>query len=193
VKPDWTGRTAVVICSGPSLTAADCGKVKVHKTIVTNTSYRLAPWADVLFGHDAAWWRVHHQDVDASGFIGRRYCMQRQAPTATCISGLGWIPKAGNSGACALALAVRFGAAKVILIGADCKTGEKTHWHGDHPEGLGNAGKVADWPAQFKMAADFAQANGVEVVNCTRDTALECIRRGVLEDELWTPAYSATE
>lgn len=114
--------------------------------------------------------------------------MQRQAPTAMSISGLGWIPMAGNSGACALALAVRFGSAKVILIGADCKTGEKTHWHGDHPAGLGNAGKVADWPAQFKMAADFAQANGVDVVNCTRDTALECIRRGVLEEELWTQA-----
>lgn len=184
MKPDWTGQTVVVICSGPSLIADDCDRVKGQKTIVTNTSYRLAPWADVLFGHDAAWWCVHHRDVDDVGFVGRRYCMQRQAPTAMCISGLGWIPRVGNSGACALALAVRFGAKKVILIGADCKVGEKTHWHGDHPAGLGNAGKIADWPAQFKVAADFATNQFVDVVNCSRQTALRCIRRNSLENEL---------
>jgi len=188
MKPDWTDLTAVVVCSGPSLTAEDCEMVREsgHKVIVTNTSFRVAPWADVVFGYDSAWWDVHADELDREGFAGYRYSMQSKARSATALAGLGWIPQVGNSGACALALAVRFGARKVILLGADCKVGDRAHWHEDHPAPLRNAASVINWPAQFQKAADFAKSNGVDVVNCSRDTALGCIRRGLLEDELWT-------
>lgn len=193
MKPDWTGLTAVVICSGPSLTYEDCEKVRDsdQKVIVTNTTYRLAPWADVVFGFDRGWWELHAAELDRFGFTGHRYCMHPKAPTAMMVHGLGWIPNCGNSGACSVALSVRFGVRKVILLGADCKKGEKAHWHEDHPAPLRNAQSVESWPAQFQKAADFAAKNGVDVVNCTRDTALTCFRRGVLEKELWTPANFA--
>lgn len=188
MKPDWTGQTAVVICSGPSLTADDCEKVRAsgHKTIVTNTTFRLAPWADVLFGHDREWWRLHSEEIEATGFKGLCYSMQPKTNAfgAEPIHGMGWIPLAGNSGACALALAARFGVAKIILLGADCKAGEKKHWHEDHPAPLKNAQSVDKWPAQYAKAVQFAKHAGAEVVNCSRATALECIRIGVLEDEL---------
>lgn len=88
-----------------------------------------------------------------------------------------------NSGAGAIVLAVTFGAKRIILLGYDCQhTGGKTHWHGNHPRGLGNAGKVKEWPAQFEEIKK--KFSVVDIVNCTRETALSCFRRADLEAEL---------
>ena len=89
----------------------------------------------------------------------------------------------GNSGAGAIALAAKAGASRVILLGYDCeKSGGKVHWHGDHPAGLGNAGSMPKWPEQFKRLA--ASLSGVEVINCSRATALTAFPRGKLESVL---------
>lgn len=88
-----------------------------------------------------------------------------------------------NSGAGAIAVAVGFGARRVVLLGYDCqRTKGKAHWHADHPAGLGNAGSLDKWPAQFAEVARKFPA--VDIVNCTRSTALECFRRASLEDML---------
>jgi hypothetical protein len=64
----------VCIASGPSLTAEDVERVRAagHPVIVTNTTFRLAPWADVLFGMDSKWWKEYHKEVD-SVFTGRKH------------------------------------------------------------------------------------------------------------------------
>jgi hypothetical protein len=48
----------VCIASGPSLTARDCDLVEAagHSVIAVNNSYLLAPFADVLYAGDRAWW-----------------------------------------------------------------------------------------------------------------------------------------
>lgn len=88
-----------------------------------------------------------------------------------------------NSGAGAIAAAALLGAQRIILLGYDCAyTGGKTHWHGDHPKGLFNAGAVADWPAHFeRLAKDLSS---VEILNCSRSTALACFPLGDLESAL---------
>ncbi|HUG56620.1 MAG TPA: hypothetical protein VL002_00105 [Candidimonas sp.] len=88
-----------------------------------------------------------------------------------------------NSGLAAIKLAMQFGAEKIVLLGYDCQhTGGKKHWHGDHPKGLGNAGSVQHWSMRF---AGFARkVSGVEIVNASRKTALECFPRMDLEDAL---------
>lgn len=68
------------------------------------------------------------------------------------------------------------------MLGYDCgygKQGQK-HWHADHPYGLGNAGSVRKWPAQF-AALDMG---GVRVINASRATALDCFERMSLEEAL---------
>lgn len=88
----------------------------------------------------------------------------------------------GNSGAGAVALADKAGARRVILLGYDCqKTNGLTHWHGSHPRGLGDAGSLPKWPNQF---ARLAAAVGCEVINCSRETALEAFPRGDLDSVL---------
>ncbi|OMG88000.1 hypothetical protein [Achromobacter xylosoxidans] len=88
-----------------------------------------------------------------------------------------------NSGAGAVALSAMRGAERVILLGYDAQlTGGHAHWHPDHGDGLGNAGSVAKWPAQF---ADLARRlSAVRVVNASRATALECFPRQDLSQAL---------
>ena len=88
-----------------------------------------------------------------------------------------------NSGAGAINLAITLGAKRVILLGYDCqKTGGKAHWHGNHEKGLGNAGTIRDWPAQFaKLAKVYPDT---DIINASRDTALTCFRRADLDEVL---------
>jgi hypothetical protein len=91
----------------------------------------------------------------------------------------------GNSGYQALNLVYHFGVSRVLLIGYDMqKTGNRSHWHGDHPAGLHRSSPYSEWVRRFKrLAADLKQA-GVEVINCSEHTALPYFPRARLEDVL---------
>jgi hypothetical protein len=183
--PNWRGRTAVCIASGPSLTVEDCEFVRGAglPTIVTNTTFRIAPWADVLFGFDYKWWRVHLAEVRAT-FSGRLFCQSNRWPSRY----LEWPGMArgyrsfGNSGANAVSLAVVLGASRVVLLGYDCQlTGGRSHHHGDHPEPFANCDKLPQWPLQFERLGRWASARGIPVVNASRESALTCFDRVPLE------------
>lgn len=189
-RPDWQGRTVVCIASGPSLTAQDCEAAQAagHPAIVTNSSFRAAPWADILFGHDSRWWKAHLAEVKASGFAGRLL-------TASPVGGnLGletthhsaWLRSYPNSGAAAIGIAIAAGALRVVLLGFDCGFGPggKRHWHADHPAGMSNCISIAAWPRHFKLVAQDAEKAGVEVLNASRATALRCFARVDLAEAL---------
>src|SRR5690242_9018703 len=134
--PDWTGRAVAAIASGPSLTAEDCERVRAAglATIVTNTSFRLCPWADVLYAFDFKWWRVYREEVELV-FRGRRFS-QVTFPPPGVESVKGWpgFRSFGNSGATAVSFAILCGAREIVLLGYDCQlTGGRSHHHGDHP------------------------------------------------------------
>lgn len=89
-----------------------------------------------------------------------------------------------NSGIGAMFLARNLGAEKIILLGYDCKAGSdgKRHWHGSHKEGLANAGSMPKWQGQFlEVSNTFGD---IEVLNCSRDTALNVFPKVILEDAL---------
>jgi hypothetical protein len=151
--------------------------------VVANTSFRAALWADALFAMDRAWWDVHRDEV-ARDFKGSKFSTSI-LPLTYGVTRLQTAEFNGfrNSGAGTIELAHLFGAVKVILLGFDCqKTDGKAHWHGNHPAGLGNAGMMAKWPQHFRELA--ARVKRMEVVNCSRQTALTVFERGVLEDHL---------
>lgn len=150
--------------------------------IVTNTTFRAAPWADVLLAMDRAWWEKYIDEV-GSTFTGARYSVNliNQRFRVTQIAQP--FTAHGNSGAAAISMAAKAGASKIILVGYDCQhTHGKAHWHGDHPVGLGNAGRMEKWHAQFAKLA--ATLKGVSVVNCSRETALSAFPRGNLDEYL---------
>lgn len=135
---------------------------------------------------DAAWWKTYGEEAKAT-FQGEFWAPMRVPGVRRAVFNNG-----KNSGAGAIALAAHWGATRVILLGYDCQhTGGRAHWHGDHPDGLGNAGSVAKWPGQF--AALAANLRDVSVVNCSRQTALTCFPReelgSALSDEPKTPVF----
>ena len=87
-----------------------------------------------------------------------------------------------NSGAQAINLAYLKGATRIILLGYNMQnTGGKSHWFGDHPKELTN-GQYHTYVERFtRLAADLA-AEGVEVINCSRETALHQFKRATIDD-----------
>lgn len=61
-------------------------------------------------------------------------------------------------------------------------TGGKAHWHGDHPKGLGNAQRMNRYVMHFPYIAKDLEAEGVEVINCSRETALDCFKRASIRE-----------
>lgn len=192
-RADWVGRwpgaTVVCIASGPSLTPEDCELVRESglPTIVTNTTFRMCPWADVLFAFDRKWW-AHYLPEVRQTFKGRLIGWS-PGLQAFGIPSLhdekAWFTHFHNSGACSASLAIAAGASRVILLGCDCqKTGGKVHWHADHPAPMGNARSIGNWPTQWKNLARYAAARHVPVENASRATALTVFPRVDLADAL---------
>ena len=127
---------------------------------------------------DAPWWEAYGDEVQRD-FIGARYSNN----PVKYAQHLQNFKHYSNSGAACVSLAVAGGASKVVMLGYDCQhTGGKAHWHGDHPRGMTNARGTDKWPEKFaELAAD---ATGVEIINCSRVTALDCFPRGTLENEI---------
>lgn len=180
----WGWRTVVCIASGPSLTADDCERVRQwrqarpeeegRRVVCVNTTFRMTPWADAVFAIDRDWWKQYA--AEAESFTGERLSMRLNRYGAKA-AGIG---EHGNSGAGAISLAALRGASRVILLGYDAQyTGGTRHWHGDHPRNLGNAGSIAKWPEHFEKVAKSLAS--MEIINCSRETALRCFPRESLE------------
>ena len=55
---DWTGRAAAVVASGPSIRKEEVASLRGRLPVIAiKENYDLAPWADVVYGCDASWWR----------------------------------------------------------------------------------------------------------------------------------------
>lgn len=175
--PDWRGRTVTCIASGPSLTLEDCRMV-AGPIVVTNSTFRLVPWADALFFFDPPWWRVNAKEVRET-FAGRVFT-QSLVPLkgVNCVRRDLRFKSFGNAGANAVSFAIAAGASKVVMLGYDCAlTDGRAHHHADHPSPLRNCDTIARWPQQFARLADWAARRGARVVNASRVTALECFPR----------------
>lgn len=140
----------------------------------------------MLYACDDTWWAMHYAET-ATRFRGERWTISARSRDRYDIHWVYGIDKPGlskvtdhihtgkNSGHQAVALAAYFGAKKILLLGFDfCRSGGKSHWHGDHPPGLGNGGKFANWVKHMGTVAPDAKKMGIEVINCSRRTAINC-------------------
>lgn len=187
VPPMWRGRTVAVLASGPSMSLQVATLARrAGAAVAVNDTYRLAPWADVLYGADADWWRRNPQARD---FPGLKVCADDSLlwpevlnlrhtgksgfdPDPTCIR------SGGNSGYQAVHVAAQAGAARILLCGFDMGGG---HWHGAPAPA---AERFTTWIKHFATLADGLGARGVEVINCTPGSALTCFQRMPLEEAL---------
>lgn len=138
----------------------------------------MAPWADVLYAMDRAWWKEYGAEARLT-FDGEMCTPIAGVPDVQRVL----FDHGKNSGLGAIALAAAWGAERVILLGYDCrKEAGRAHWHVDHPDEMGNAGAMSKWPRQFAELA--RRVKSTEIVNCSPGTAIECFERKALVDAL---------
>lgn len=159
-----------------------------------NESWRLAPWAGLLYGCDFAWWRHRDgvpefaglkvgQDRRAAAAYGLELVSLRRNRHELLVDRPGVIGSFGNSGAQLVNLVVQFGARRVILVGFDYG-GE--HWHGRHPARLNNpkAEVLATWATRLDRQALRFLELGVEVLNASPISALKAYPKVTLSEAL---------
>lgn len=185
---DFKGKTVVCIASGPSLSAADCALVEQSgaAAIAVNSSYMLAPFADIFYAGDAQWWDSHYVNTashDAELWsCSQSICDKHRDIQHFRVSqkNMGW-----NSGMRAIELAASMGADKILLLGYDASIKHGVHWHGPHTKTENPcADRCRKWRDQFARVAANMKKNGVQVINCSRYTELRCFPINRLEDEL---------
>lgn len=182
---DWAGKTCVIAASGPSLAVEQLAAIPDSaKLIVTNTTFRLASFADVVFGVDFLWWKTYYQEVARAGLADKCWTCDQAAVERYHIryirniarDGLGKrdLCTQGNSGMAAINLAYLFGARRIILLGFDFKLGSngEKHWHEDHPAPLVQKSQFEEWQHKGRKLANDLMDEGCEVTNCTPGTAL---------------------
>ena len=157
----------------------------------------LAPWADCLYACDLRWWAKRSpsdaqfpglrltQDAAAAARHGAIY-VRSETGVGLCREPM-VVNQGLNSGYQALNLAYHLGASRVLLLGYDMQVQpDRSHFFGDYPVGSGLQvpSPYRDFVARFGPLARDLAAAGVEVVNCSTNTALECFRRGSIFTEL---------
>jgi hypothetical protein len=207
----WRSATVVCIASGPSLHVDDLALIEAwrdaepeaRKVIAVNNAglAPFAPWADVLYAGDGRWWREYWTPrapapelwtvSDADDLPAGMHWI-RGIDTEPGISpGADRIYTGGNSGYAALGLAALWGASKIILTGYDMQrsAARATHAHADHHVRLGNPTDetLAVWVDRFAVAARDLRQRGIDVVNCTRRSALSCFDTVQLDDAIERP------
>jgi hypothetical protein len=183
--PDWKGQTVVIVASGPS-----AGDVKLSHAIgkarfvAINESWRLAPWAELLYGADAEWWETRKgvpefkglrasQDVNACRLpFGIKHVPVDFNQLGFAFDKLGTIGWSSNSGAQVLNLVAQLQPKVIVLVGFDMTLKWGSHWHGDHPRINPTHFSIAGWRNSINKFGPKILARGVEIINCSQVSTL---------------------
>jgi len=188
----FDGGTVVCLATGPSLTQEDVNAVRgrVDGVVAISNAIDLAPWADVLYSCDGKWWKWRE---GMPSYKGLKFSLKDDSKkwASHGVQKLKHTGRAGlelspdglrdgyNSGYQAINLAVHLGAKRIVLLGYDMRG---THFFGQHPDRSVPSFSMClpRFAGLVKPLADI----GVDIVNCTRKTALTCFRQAPLESVL---------
>lgn len=190
--PLWSGPCAI-LASGESMShvVADTVRRSGVRAIAINTTFRLALWADLLYAADREWWETYHGET--AEFAGLKVgCQPTRFDDVQYIKESGKdgfdenpaaIRTGGNGGYAGLHIAAQARANPILLCGFDMRGG---NWHGRHPAPLRNVNDEGfpRWIERFRMLAPELKRRGIEVLNCTPDSALPWFPMVELEDAL---------
>jgi len=155
----------------------------------------MLPSADAMYACDPHWWDYHHKNV-IGNFQGQMWTQSKDAAQKYNVShipgesqaGLGRnvIHFGGNSGYQAINLAYIFGARKIVLLGYDMQmTNGRQHYFGQHPYHKNaqgpNARLFQNWLKKFDELARDLKKENVQVINATKQSALNCFYKGFIE------------
>lgn len=175
--------TFTILASGTSLPRTlKKAKITGATTVITvNSSWRMAPWADIHYSNDHDWWAFEKMEGTGKRMCGypfgevpgtdQSYKYDKKQ-LDLCGPNLVW---GGNSGTAAISLAVKLGARRIYLFGYDMQG--LTHWHGDHHPSIRKDFNFPMWISRLNRVAVSARRIGVEILNCSDNTSLTCFRK----------------
>lgn len=185
--------TCVICASGPSLCKEDIDYCRDRgwSLAAVNNSWELAKDSKIIYAADYRWWAKYHERVKSES-SAELYTASAKASDefglnrVFLLPGVGYSNRKGYahtgslSGFQAIQIAGWEKPSKIILLGYDMQhTGGKTHFHGDHED--------LTWPncpnldRQIGGFSKLAEQSPIEIINCTRETALECFPRMELD------------
>lgn len=197
--PDWSGQPCAIIASGPSVKGQNIAALKGRmKVIAIKRNVELAPWADVVYGCDVAWWRAER---GLPKYQGIKVCWRGNGLEDQTVKRIdiekhadklltekpGTVGSGGNSGFQALNLAVQFGVNRILLIGFDMDDRGGPHWYGrnqwpmcSNPSHL----NFRRWIKAFTGVAPDLSKLGITVWSTSRNGALKCFPFRTIDEAL---------
>lgn len=190
VLPDkWRGRVFHIVGGGPSLKSQAvmalmkrCAEQSNDVWIVVNNSYKIAPWADILFFADCDWWNWNGEHVL------KHWPEPKEIVTATSDHKSVRLPRIrrmwrnrnhfdpdprkvhGYDGGCmSVSLAYHLGATKIVLWGIDGGPGPDgaTQWHKEHKRDTHIPNYAKKFRPHLAAAVRALAGLGVPVVRAT--------------------------
>jgi hypothetical protein len=184
IQKDWAGATVVILGGGPSLPES-LEIPPEHKVIAVNeaglTRYTEA---DVLFFGDFRWYGWNRQRMKffmGKEIISRGYDYMypdhikvarwdNTQPIHTGSNALGGVCSGGS----AIDLAYKRGASKIVLLGFDMNDEGPANFHNMHKEQPVAASRAETYIPSINAAATILKDAGVEVLNATKESKLNC-------------------
>lgn len=202
--PSWEGECVAIVASGPSLKQVNLDRLqnRIH-VIAIKAAIDVVPFAEIVYGCDAPWWvdrkglptfkglKFFHGITVANQYKDMHRVEIDMKTDAMLVDKPLTLGNGGNSGFQALNLAIQFGATSIILLGFDMRESSKDgslHFYGRNKW----AGSTNPLPSNFKRwHQGFAVARksiekigGIEIVNCSPETALKEFRCAPLEQTI---------
>lgn len=179
----WEGSTCYIIGGGPSIAKLDLSKFRDKHTIAVNNSYRIAPWADVLYFMDNIWLKWHEESIkDFPGLVVSSAPAVKDRPNIKFLQRgkrrafddrEGFITRGSNSGHGGMCLGALFGAKRIVLLGFDMKMVEGEHnYHDEHDREVPPSIYQDQFVRSFEFVKDYFKENNIEVLNATPGSAL---------------------
>lgn len=187
----WEGLTAIVVCSGPSLSTGQVRAIakarnapdSSFRVIAVNDAVYPCWFADHLHSCDARWWR--NNVLTLGRFAGVRTSVESDIPWPWTDGFLldtgqtGYDPDPSNirtgrnSGYQAIHIAMHYGAARIVLVGMDMKAAAGgAHFFGNHA-GVQVPQYAKTMVPLFESLRPALADRGIDVVNATPGSALE--------------------
>jgi hypothetical protein len=187
--PDWSNEVVAVVASGASASVEVVDKLRGRcRVAVVNNSYKLAPWADLLYAADDHWWREYKVAREFAGLkvtCGRHTAFQHGIFFVDLIDEKlsntdqdnivmeprGTIGRGGNSGFQLINIVTQAGCKNQIWIGFDF-IGD--HWHARHSPPMKNPSQrtLDKWCRRLDRQAPLLESFGVTVRLVSATSAL---------------------
>lgn len=198
--PDWRDECVAIIASGPSTAKVNIQSLRnrIHVIAIKRT-VELCPFADMVYGCDAAWWqsvqglpdykglKVSWREGGAQQFADVHPVDIEKTTDRLLFDRPGVVGSGGNSGFQALNIAVQAGARGILLIGFDMSDRSGAHWYGRN--NWINANNPTDdnfrrWQKSFEIAAGQLKARDIQVFNASPASALRCFEKKTIDAAL---------